>query len=220
LEVPEAIFFDLDGTLIDSLPDLAVAVNCILAKLGFSGHEPSVYRECIGDGARALVERVLPAEVASDARVVDKALGLYQDFYGAGWRERTQVYPGIARLLAELESRRVVTGVISNKPHGFTKLCVEHFFPKNRFRVVLGQREEVPKKPDPTVGFEAMRLAGVSASCCAYVGDSGIDMRFANATGMAAIGVTWGFRGTEELRNQGAHAIVSSIEELGDLFCK
>jgi phosphoglycolate phosphatase len=209
-----AVLFDLDGTLIDSLEDLGQAVNRALADLGYPGHGLERYRECIGEGARRLVERALPGAVRGDRALVERALERYQAHYAEGWREHTKVYPGMERLLSLLEERGVKCGVISNKPHRFTEWCVEHFFPGHRFEVVLGQRNEVPRKPDPAAAREALERLGVTREQAAYVGDSGVDMQFAKAAGMRAVGVAWGFRSREELRESGADVVVESAGEL------
>jgi phosphoglycolate phosphatase len=210
----KAVLFDLDGTLIDSLADLGQAVNRTLADLGLPGHPVERCREYIGEGARRLVERALPAEVQGDAGLVDRALGLYQAHYESGWRDQTSVYPGMHALLRRLRDEGMRLGVISNKPHPFTRLCVEHFFPDAAFGLVLGQREEVPRKPDPAAAFEAADCFGVGIESCCYVGDSGVDMAFAKAAGMRAIGVAWGFRDREELWKSGASEVVEDAGAL------
>lgn len=214
----EAVFFDLDGTLIDSLGDLGQAVNRTLADLGFAGQPVERCREFIGEGARRLVERALPVEFQGDEALVERALGLYQAHYEAGWRDQTSVYPGMDKLLERLGQGGVKLGVISNKPHRFTQMCVEHFFPQAAFELVLGQREGVPRKPDPEAAFEAAAWFGVGIESCCYVGDSGVDMAFANAAGMRAIGVAWGFRDREELWSAGASVVVEEAGGLETIF--
>ena len=210
----DAVLFDLDGTLIDSLADLGEAVNRMLAELGYPGHPEAAYREFIGEGARRLVERALPASARAEAALVERALERYQAHYAACWHERTQVYPGLRELLTELASAGVRLGVISNKPDAFTRLCVAHFLPETPFAVVLGQRDSVPRKPDPAAAHEAAATWGGTAERCVYVGDSGVDMRFAQAAGMRGVGVAWGFRDREELWENGAAVVV---EEAGAL---
>ena len=210
----EAVLFDLDGTLIDSLADLGGAVNRALADLGYPEHDSTQYREYIGEGARRLVERALPAEVRNEGAVVERALGLYFNHYEQGWRERTTVYPGMRELLVRLNEEGVPVGVISNKPHAFTNLCVAHFFPDIAFGVILGQREGVPRKPAPDAAVEAAKRLGVKVADCGYVGDSGVDMAFAKAAGMVGLGVSWGFRDKEELWESGAEQVFEVAEAL------
>ena len=210
----KAVFFDLDGTLIDSLADLGQAVNRMLADLGLPGHPVEQCREYIGEGARRLVERALPVAFQGDEVLVERALGLYQMHYEAGWRDQTRVYPGMDEVVERLAQGGVKLGVISNKPHRFTQLCVAHFFPQAKFELVLGQREGVARKPDPAAAFEAAAWFGVEIEACCYVGDSGVDMAFAKAAGMRAIGVAWGFRDREELWKSGASEVVEDAGAL------
>ena len=216
----KAVFFDLDGTLIDSLADLGQAVNRTLADLGLPGHPVERCREYIGEGARRLVERALPVAFQGDEALVERALGLYQAHYEAGWRDQTRVYPGMDEVVARLAERGVKLGVISNKPHRFTQMCVAHFFPGAAFELVLGQREGVPRKPDPAAAFEAAAWFGLGVESCCYVGDSGVDMAFANAAGMRAIGVAWGFRDREELWESGADAVVEDAGALESVLLR
>ena len=208
------MFFDLDGTLIDSLADLGQAVNRMLADLGLPGHPVERCREYIGEGARRLVERALPVAFQGDEVLVERALGLYQAHYEAGWRDQTRVYPGMNEVVERLAQGGVKLGVISNKPHRFTQLCVGHFIPQARFELVLGQREGVARKPDPAAAIAAAAWFGVEIEACCYVGDSGVDMAFAKAAGMRAIGVAWGFRDREELWKSGASVVVEDADGL------
>ncbi len=210
----QAVFFDLDGTLLDSLTDLGEAVNRMLAELGFPGHAQEAYREYIGEGARRLVEQALPKAVRADAELVERALELYQLHYAKCWHERTRVYPGMLELLADLASAGVPLGVISNKPDAFTRLCVGHFFPDTPFAVVLGQRTGVPRKPDAAAAHEAAGRLGLTAGECVYVGDSGVDMRFAQEAGMRGVGVAWGFRSRQELWENGAVVVLEGAGAL------
>lgn len=209
----QAILFDLDGTLIDSLADLAAAVNRMLVQHGYPPREHEVFPKYIGDGVRQLVCRALPEEARTDA-VIDLCLRDYQRHYETGWHDQTVVYEGMKEALQELQARGLKIGCISNKPHRFTNLCCDYFFPAETFGIVLGQRDEVPRKPDPAGAIEAAAALGVPVSQCAYVGDSGIDMAFAKNAGMFGIGVSWGFRSVEELRHHGAHVIVDLPSDL------
>jgi phosphoglycolate phosphatase len=213
-----AVLFDLDGTLIDSLADLGQAVNRALAELGYPGHEPAQYREYIGEGARRLVERALPEVARADEGIVEKALASYMRHYEAGWCDQTRVYPGMSELLARLQSKGTPLGVISNKPHLFTTVCVKHFFPEIPFAVVAGQKEGIARKPDPAAARIAAEGLGLETSACVYVGDSGVDMAFAKAAGMLGVGVTWGFRDREELWSAGAEKVFDDATALGEFL--
>ena len=214
----KAVLFDLDGTLIDSLADLGQAVNHTLVELGCPTHPNHRYREFIGEGARLLVQRALPGSLSKDEVLVERALALYQAHYAACWHDQTQPYAGVSSLLQKLEQRGVPLGVISNKPQAFTELCVRYFFPDTAFDVVFGQRDTVPRKPDPEAAWEAARMLSIEPGECVYVGDSGVDMRFAKAAGMRGVGVTWGFRSEGELRESGAGWLVRSVPELSALL--
>ncbi len=214
-----AVLFDLDGTLIDSLADIGEAVNRTLAQLGFPSHDHERYRQFIGEGARLLVKRALPiAQEQPDEALVDRALELYQAHYAACWNEQTRPYEGMAELLERLVKLPVPVGVISNKPQAFTELCVRHFFPQIDFAVIFGQRDGIPRKPDPTAAQEAALRMQFALDACTYIGDSGVDMAFARAAGMRGVGVTWGFRSAVELRDCGARCLVGSVSELADLL--
>lgn len=204
----KAYIFDLDGTLIDSLKDLASAVNRMLVEQGYPERDLALFPEYIGDGMRQLVSRALPESARTD-EIIDRCLSSYQQQYQNGWHDQTVVYAGMQDVLDELKGRGMKIGCISNKPHHFTKLCCDHFFPADTFAVILGQRDEVPRKPDPAGAHEAAALLGLTTADCAYVGDSGIDMAFAKNSGMRGIGVSWGFRSVAELQEHGADVIVN-----------
>jgi len=213
----KAFIFDLDGTLIDSLADLATAVNRMLVEKGYPARNISLFPEFIGDGMKKLVERALP-ESARDEAIIEACMRNYQAHYENCWHDQTACYPGMQEALEVLKTRGMRLGCISNKPDRFTRLCCDHFFPAKTFEVVFGQREAVPRKPDPAAAIEAAHLLNLNPSEIAYVGDSGIDMAFAKAAGMRAVGVTWGFRSADELRNKGADVLVTHPAELTGLL--
>lgn len=210
---PKACIFDLDGTLVDSLADLATAVNRMLDDNGYPRAPLEMFPKYIGDGMKKLVERALP-ESARDADNVERCAAAYLRHYEQCWRDQTRVYEGMLEAVQELRNRGIRLGVLSNKPHRFTALCCEHFFPAGLFEVVLGQRDGVPRKPDPTAGTEIAGRLGLAPAECAYVGDSGIDMEFAVRAGMRRIGVLWGFRDRQEIVENGAEVLVERPLEL------
>ncbi|WP_395716408.1 HAD family hydrolase [Prosthecobacter sp.] len=212
----KAFIFDLDGTLIDSLADIAESINRMLDARGYPRCEQELFKQMVGDGMEKLVERALPEAVRSDA-LIKICVEEYRAHYDTLWNAQTRPYAGIVEMLAELKARGMKLGVISNKAHRFTVPMTEHFFGTGCFDHILGQRNEVPRKPAPDGAREMAAFLGLKTDEMAYVGDSGIDMAFAKAGGMRAVGVRWGFRSEEELRENGADALISAPGELFDL---
>lgn len=203
----KAVLFDLDGTLLDTLKDLCDSVNVVMAVRGFPMHTLEAVRWYVGEGARLLVERALPPEYRTEADI-DAALADYRADYAKNWNVATRPYEGIPELLDELQRRGLALGVLSNKPHAMTVKCIEGYLAAVPFKAVLGQRDDVARKPDPAGAHEAARLMGCDASEVLYVGDTAVDMETARAAGMFALGATWGFRPESELREHGADAII------------
>jgi phosphoglycolate phosphatase len=204
-----AVLFDLDGTLADTLEDLANATNHALMTLGCPTHPLHEYRYFVGDGARNLILRTLPAEKAS---LAERALVLMREHYEAHCFDKTRLYPGIPELVAAL--RRWKLAVFSNKPDAFTKRMIAHYFPGNPFAAVRGQLANLPIKPDPTVALQIAAELAVPPAEWIYLGDTNTDMRTARAAGMFAVGVLWGFREREELVEAGAQKLVARPEEV------
>ena len=215
-----AAIFDLDGTLIDSLQDLADSMNEALAALAFPEHDLDAYRYFIGDGVHTLIARALPAEAREDAPTVQRATELYRAAYGANWSRATAPYAGIMELLDELRSAGIPLAVLSNKPQHFTALCVGHFFPQEPFTVVLGQRDHVPRKPDPAAAWEIASTLQLPPEQIAFIGDTSTDIRTGLAAGMKTVGVTWGFRSRQELEEAGAATIAHRPSDISLLFRK
>lgn len=209
----EGLLFDLDGTLLDTLRDLGESLNRVLARHGWPVHPVDAYRYFVGDGALALVQRALP-EAHRDEATVQQCLAEYREVYTAHWRDTTRPYDGIPELLDALTARGLVLGVLSNKPHVMTRKCVDEYLGRWTFRAVLGQREEVARKPDPTGALEAARLMACDPRHILYVGDTATDMDTARAAGMFPLGVTWGFRPESELSEHGARAIARHPSEI------
>lgn len=210
---PEAYIFDLDGTLIDSLADIAESINRMLDDRGYPRCRPEDFKQMVGDGMEKLVERALPEAVREESLILT-CVEEYRAHYDQLWQEQTRPYEGILEMLAALKARGVKLGVISNKAHRFTVPMTEHFFGRTVFDHILGQRAEVPRKPAPDGAHEMASVLGVEVTKCAYVGDSGIDMAFAKNAGMLGIGVSWGFRSVAELREHGADQIVDQPSQL------
>jgi phosphoglycolate phosphatase len=209
----EAVIFDLDGTLLDTLTDLADAANRMLVRQGLPTHPRERYRRFVGDGSRMLVTRCLPpAHRHPDA--IDACLEDFLADYGRHWDVATRPYPGIPELLGALAARQRPLAVVTNKPEEAARRCLGRFFPPRTFTAVLGQRPERPVKPHPGGALEAAAALGAAPGACLFVGDSGLDMDTARAAGMHPVGAAWGFRGAEELRRHGAAAVLEAPTDL------
>ena len=210
----QAILFDLDGTLLDTLADIAGAANAALAREALPTHPPTAYRQFIGDGVAMLFRRALPSDQDHDDARIERCVAQFHATYATTWNATTQPYPGIAGLLDALTARGLPLAILSNKPHEFTQLCAGEFLSGWSWRAVVGQRDGIPRKPDPTSALAIARNLGVDPAAVLYVGDSSVDMRTAHAAGMPAIGVSWGFRSVVELRETGASAIIDHPDDL------
>ncbi len=204
-----AALFDLDGTLLDSLDDLADSMNEALVSLGHAPHAVSAYRYFVGDGVEALAERALPA-AAADPPHVRECVARMRAVYETRWKAKSRPYPEIPALLDELAARGLTLSVLSNKPDDFTQKIVRELFGAWRWSVVRGARPGVPKKPDPAGAIAVARELGVAPEAVLYFGDTNTDMNTARAAGMFAVGCTWGFRPASELREAGATVLVDS----------
>jgi len=209
----QAVVFDLDGTLLDTLEDLAHAGNRVLEAEGFPVHPVDQYRFFVGDGLDTLVERILPENKRSKEHVY-RLITAFREDYGKNWKVKTRLYDGVDRLLDELEKRQIKLNVFSNKPQDFTEACIRDFLGDWTFQFVFGQRSGRPKKPDPAGALEIARLLGVGPSEILYLGDTATDMKTALAAGMFPVGALWGFRSEDELRRNGAEHLISHPEEL------
>ncbi len=213
----KAVCFDLDGTLLDSLADLADCTNKILLKRGFPEHPVDAFCYFVGDGAKMLMTRVLPEEVRNESLIED----CRQDFetsYRECWNEQTIPYKDIPELLDALIGRQLKLTVLSNKPNEFTLLMVENLLAQWNFEVVLGQREGIPRKPDPAGMLEICQQLEIPAEAFLYLGDTATDMKTAVSAGCFPVGVLWGFRTEEELRDNGARAIVKEPLDVLDFL--
>jgi len=210
----DAVIFDLDGTLADTLSDIASAMNRVLSDLGLPTHLPDAYRAFIGEGVNALAERALPPDRVT---LVPEAVARFKERYGTHMLDETAPYPGIVEMLDALAARSVRLAVLSNKPDEATRRMVDALFAA-RFAAVAGQREGVPRKPDPTAALDIARRLAVPCERVALAGDSGVDMRTAVAAGMRAVGVLWGLRDRDELVANGAEALAQHPMDLVSLF--
>jgi len=210
----DAILFDLDGTLLDTLEDIADSVNAALAAMDHPAHDVPAYKLMIGEGVRHLASSALPARIRDDDSAIDELLMRIRDEYARRWNVKTRPYEGIPELLDWLSARRIKTAILSNKPHEFTELGVRELLPSWRFDAIIGQRDGVPQKPDPSQAIEIARTLEIDPQKFLYLGDSGVDMQTARAAGMFPVGALWGFREKQELVANGARKIIASPMEL------
>jgi phosphoglycolate phosphatase len=197
------IIFDLDGTLLDTIGDLAAATNFALREFGFPEHPEEAFRFFVGNGINKLIERALP-EAHRSADEISMVKHRFLNYYQQHGEEQTRPYPGISELLISLNAKAFKLAVASNKYHEGTTTLVRFFFPEIEFAGVLGQRDGVPVKPSPVIVEELMEKAGVTKDETLYVGDSGVDAATALNAGVDFVGVLWGFRPQAELEAAGA----------------
>ena len=188
-----AVLFDLDGTLLDTLQDIADSTNKALAQMGFPPHPTEAYKQFVGEGRDVLALRSLPEPNRGPATAARLA-SLIDDDYTGRWQAYTRPYEGIPELLDALTARGVKMAVLSNKSHTFVELMVGKLLSRWRFDAVQGAMEGLPRKPDPAGAIRVARELKINPPEFLYIGDSGIDMKTANAAGMFAVGALWGFR--------------------------
>lgn len=209
--------FDLDGTLLNTIADLAHSTNYALNKLGYPTHEIEKYNFMVGNGVNKLFERALPEgeKTEENVRRVRNEFVPHYDIHNA---DDSRPYPGISELLSYLQSSGVQLAVASNKYQAATEKLVAHYFPEIHFTAVFGQREGVNVKPDPIIVCDILQLANVEKEDVLYIGDSGVDMQTAANAGVTACGVTWGFRPKSELEAFNPAYIVDTAEKIKELI--
>ena len=205
--------FDLDGTLLNTIADLATATNQALEACGFPTHPISAYPMFVGNGINKLFERALPAESRSEENIM-RIRAHFLPYYDEHNADLSKPYPGIPKLLEELQTAGVHLAVASNKYQRATEKLIRHYFPTIRFAAVFGQREGIPVKPHPQIVEDILTLVPVNKEEVIYIGDSGVDMQTALHAGVESIGVTWGFRPKEELLQHSPTHLVDSADEI------
>lgn len=213
----KAVLFDLDGTLMDTLGDLADSVNAALSAAGHPTHPEAAFKLFVGDGITELVRRAFPPAALAGPGLAGSVEAVRAE-YGRRWDKRTRPYDGVPEMLVSAAGLGFPLAILSNKPDGFTRLIVRRYFPGMRFAAVLGARPGVALKPDPAGALEAAAALGAPPSEVLYLGDTATDMRTAVTAGMLPVGVLWGFRGAEELKAAGARHLLSAPEGLGALL--
>ena len=207
-----SVIFDLDGTLLDTLCDLALTCNEVLSFHHFPTHPEPAYKSFVGNGLQSLIEKITPADTSE--YVLNRCCSLFTELYAQNWQRNSCPYAGINDMLSALKTHGVMLAILSNKPHEFTKLFVDEYFPKNLFSVVYGQRNGFPKKPDPGVALEIAAMLHSQPQETLFVGDSGVDIMTGRRAKMSTVGVSWGFRSVQELSECKADIIVHNPLEL------
>ena len=207
------VIFDLDGTLLNTIADLAASTNQALRHFGYPEHPTEAYRFFVGNGINKLFERALPESERTEENVL-RIRSKFIPYYNEHNADFSTPYPDIPEVLHILQEHGLMLAVASNKYQLATEKLIAHYFPTIRFVKVLGQREGIPVKPDPTIVNDILKIAHVSKEEVLYVGDSGVDMQTALNAGVDAVGVTWGFRPRTELKPLKPLGLIDKAKEL------
>ena len=207
----KTVIFDLDGTLLDSIEDIASSMNKVLESLQLPTHKIEDYKHFVGGGVDILVENALNNQ---SKEIKDEVIKRFKIEYDGKLHSKTLPYDGIYELLDELKKLDINLAVLSNKPHEFTVSYVNHFFKNYNFKEIHGQKKDVPKKPDPKAALDIVKCLDSSCENTYFIGDTKIDMQTAKSANMKAIGVLWGFRDEKELKEHGADFIVKEPLEI------
>lgn len=211
---PKAVIFDVDGTLLDTIPDIARIFNAVLEKKGFPKHAAEAYRGFVGGGLRNTLAAALPPDVPADDEAMQSMLDEIRGSYAEHPVEATVPYPGIPELLAALAEREVPMGILSNKDHHLTEKVINMCFPHIPFRVVMGKMERYQLKPDPESAEFIVKELGYHPKETAMAGDSLPDYHTAINTGMIPLIVTWGFTDRHLLKKAGCDILIETVAEL------
>lgn len=212
----KGIIFDLDGTLLDTLEDIADSANEALAISGFESHPLDEYRFFVGNGVENLVRMMLPKDI--DHNVVVRVVEDFQLAYHRNYSNKCQPYHGIMDLLKELSQRGILMGVCSNKPDAFTQVMVDLYFKHVNFVAVTGERKELPRKPNAMMVNYILDKMNLGVDECLFIGDSDVDVRTAQNAGLKSVGVKWGFRPIQELIDANVTFTVAQPKEILDLL--
>jgi phosphoglycolate phosphatase len=213
----KAVLFDLDGTLLYTLTDVANAMNESLTHFGYPTHPVENYKYFIGDSVEVETYRALP-ESARDDQTIKKVAVFSEEIYDKYWDQTTKPYPGIPELLSTLRQRGLPMVILSNKNHRFTKVIVEKLLSQWRFKIVQGALPDVPLKPDPTLALQIVTKLKIPPEQFLYLGDTNTDMQTALACGMFPVGCLWGYRTADELLKSGAKILINTPDEVLDIL--
>lgn len=209
-----AVLFDLDGTLLDTLVEIATAANSVLRRRGYPCHKVKAYRRFVGDGVHRLAEQILPEERRSNHQVVQQFAEELAVEYQRRADRLTTIYPGIPELLTTLQDKSISLAILSNKPHLLTIQCANRFLSPWRFQAILGQQASRPRKPDPAGALEIAKRLTIPLHFILYVGDTEVDVQTARAAGITSVGALWGFRSKAELVAHKADFIIETPKQI------
>ena len=215
----DIVIFDLDGTLLNTIGDLAASVDYVMRSRNLPEHTDAEYRQMVGGGIKRLVERALPEHLSKDEAYVDECVTQFRRYYVDNIDCHTVPYDGMHELLRDLQRQGVKLAVASNKFQHGTDRLVSKFFSDIDFVAIEGNREGAPLKPDPQIVTGILERTAIAKERAVMIGDSGIDIRTASAAGIDSVGVAWGFRFAEELYEAGAERVVSTVDELRAYLC-
>ncbi len=214
----KACIFDLDGTLTSTLDSIHYSVNETLREMDLPDITKEECRQFVGDGARCLMERTLCRIGEENVCRIDEAMEVYGRIFDENCTYLVEPYDGIVDMLQKLKERNIQLAVLSNKPHPQTVKVVREIFGEGIFSYVQGQKDGMPKKPDPTGVWKLQEKMKVSREDCLYVGDSEVDIRTGHAAGLETVGVLWGFRSKKALEDAGAENLITHPRELLDFL--
>lgn len=211
------VIFDLDGTILNTLEDLAAAGNHTCETHGWPTFAVDEYRYKVGNGMLKLVERFMPAEYAGDSRMFEQTLAEFRAYYGEHKEDHTAPYAGTIEMLDRLRAAGVQLAALTNKDHVSAAPLIEKYFGSERFALAQGRVDAFPPKPEAPVTLHVMEELGADPATTLYVGDSNVDILTGHNAGLKSAGVSWGFRGRAELEAAGADYVVDTQAELAAL---
>lgn len=215
MKMKKAVIFDLDGTLLNTIQDLAEACNYALCEIGLPLHDVDSYKQMLGNGKYKLMERMLPKGYE---KLSELAIKYYETYYQKNCLKHTQPYDGICDLLDDLKKRHFKLGVLSNKSNDLTNKVISYFFP-NTFDYIIGGDIGFPSKPDPTQLNNIVTNMKIDKEDVLYVGDSDTDVMTAKNAEIECCGVLWGYRNKENVSKHNPDHIVTDIKELKEVLC-